>query len=374
MKRRDFIKVSYTAGLTSTSGLCPFLMDLYSMADHPNLAKKEARYYKKLTDREIECLLCPRLCRLGDKERGYCGVRENENGTYYSLVYGKACAVHVDPIEKKPLFHFLPGEKTLSMAAAGCNVNCKFCQNWEISQVRPEQITHMDFPPVEVIRSAQKYDCPVIAYTYSEPVVFYEYMIDTSIAAREKKLKTVVITGGHINPEPLHELIQVVDAIKIDLKGFSQDFYSKYVRGELQPVLDAIKLIAGSNTWLEIVYLVIPTLNDDSQTLDRMCRWIFDTAGPDVPIHFSRFHPYYLLKNLPPTPISTLEEAADIAADAGLKYVYLGNVPGHRFENTFCPICHNTVITRHRYQIKKTDLVKGKCRNCSTPIPGMWSK
>jgi len=301
-------------------------------------------------------------------------VRENDNGTYYSLVYGKACAVHVDPIEKKPLFHFLPGEKALSIAAAGCNVNCKFCQNWEISQVRPEQITHIDLPPDQVVKSAQKYDCPIIAYTYSEPIVFYEYMVDTSIAAREKKQKTVVITGGHINPEPLRELIQVVDAIKIDLKGFSQDFYSRYVRGELQPVLDAIKIIADSNIWQEIVYLVIPTLNDDSKTLRQMCRWLVDTAGSDTPLHFSRFHPYYLLKNLPPTPISTLEKAADIATEAGLKYVYIGNVPGHKSENTYCPECHNIVVTRHRYQIIKIDLVQGKCRTCYTPIPGIWSQ
>lgn len=373
MNRRKFIKTTGAASLLTGSGLGPLLMELHAFSQTANLSQVEARFYKKLPDREIECTLCPRSCKLGDKERGYCGVRENRGGTYYSLVYGKACSVHIDPIEKKPLFHYLPSSNALSIATAGCNVNCKFCQNWEISQVRPEQIRHVDLPPEAVVRTAEKNSCPVIAYTYSEPMVFYEYMFDTAQIARGKNIKNVVITGGHVNSEPLVELVEVVDAIKVDLKSFSQDFYSQYVRGELQPVLDAIKTIAKSDVWLEIVYLVIPTLNDKPSEIRQLSRWMLQEIGPDVPIHFSRFQPMYLLKNLPPTPISTLLEAHDIARQEGLRYVYIGNVPGHKYENTICPECQKTVIERIQYFIQKIEVQGGKCKYCGNPIPGVWA-
>lgn len=373
MDRRQFIKSAGSVSLMTSPGICGLCKNLYSFADKVNVSHVEARYYEKLPHREIECQLCPRMCKLGDKERGYCGVRENEGGTYNTLVYGKACAAHVDPIEKKPLFHFLPSSRALSIATAGCNVHCKFCQNWEISQKRPEQVHNVDFPPSSVIRSAQKYSCPVIAYTYSEPIVFYEYMYDTSQLARSKGIKNVVITGGYINPEPLQDLIKVVDGIKIDLKAFTQKFYSEYVRGKLQPVLDAIKMVSQSDVWLEIVYLVIPTLNDSPEEIQSLCRWIMKEAGPDVPLHFSRFHPMYLLKNLPPTPISTLERCRQIALDEGIHFPYVGNVPGHKGESTYCPQCHKTVIKRRGYQIQKINLNQGRCQFCDTPIPGIWS-
>lgn len=373
MKRRKFLKLTAGAGAAVSWGLEPYLMDLYSFEDSSNLSQVEARFYTKRPDREIECELCPKSCKLGDKERGYCGVRENIGGTYYTLVYGKACSIHTDPIEKKPFFHFLPGSRALSIATAGCNVNCKFCQNWEISQVRPEQINHVDFPPPQVVKSAQKFECPVIAYTYSEPVVFYEYMYDTSLEGRKLGIKNVVVTGGHINPEPLKELTRVVDAIKIDLKAFTQDFYSRYVRGDLKPVLDAIKVVSASRVWLEIVYLLIPTLNDSSYDLKNMCRWIVNEIGPDVPLHFSRFIPAYLLKNLPPTPVSTLEKAWEIAREEGIHYAYIGNVPGHATESTYCPRCQNIIIQRRGYQIQPTHLTNGRCSSCSHPIPGVWT-
>ena len=377
MKRRQFFKTAGGATLLAGTGLMnqtpALLMDLYAFGGEENLSKVEARYYKKHSDREIECLLCPRFCKLGDKERGYCGVRDNIGGTYYTLVYGKACAIHIDPIEKKPLFHYLPKSNALSIATAGCNVNCKFCQNWETSQVRPEQVQNYDFPPRSVVEYAQKYNCPVIAYTYTEPIVFYEYMYDTSQEARKKGIKNAVITGGYINPEPLEDLMKVVDAIKIDLKAFSQDFYTAYVRGELEPILEAIKIVSKSNIWLEIVYLVIPTLNDRSNEIRRLSRWIMKEIGPDVPLHFSRFHPMYLMKNLPPTPVSTLENAHKIAIEEGLHYVYIGNIPGHRAENTFCPKCKNIIIQRKGYQINNVYIIGGKCKYCNTPIPGIWS-
>jgi len=373
MKRRQFFKTTGGAALLASSGVPSFLMNLYALSEKANLSKVEARYYKKHPDREIECVLCPRFCKLGDKERGYCGVRENIGGKYYTLVYGKACAINVDPIEKKPFFHFLPNTNALSIATAGCNVNCKFCQNWEISQARPEQVQHYDFSPSTACKYAQEYKSPSIAYTYTEPIVFYEYMYDTSKEARLKKIKNVVVTGGHINPEPLQDLTKVVDAIKIDLKAFSQNFYTDYVRGELQPVLEAIKIVAKSNVWLEIVYLVIPTMNDSQNEIRRMCQWIMKETGPDVPLHFSRFHPMYLIKNLPPTPVSTLERSRRVALEEGFHYVYIGNVPNHEAENTFCPSCKNRVIHRVGYQIKKIELKGGRCKFCSTPIPGIWS-
>jgi pyruvate formate lyase activating enzyme len=373
MNRRKFLKTAGCAGFAMGSGMSAWLMDLYAFYDEANLSEVEARYYKKYPDREIECTLCPRFCKLGDKERGYCGVRENKNGVYYTLVYGKACSVAVDPIEKKPLFHFMPGSAALSLASAGCNVNCKFCQNWEISQVRPEQVRHVDFPPDAVVRAAKQHKAEVIAYTYSEPIVFYEYMYDTSLEARKKRIKNVVITGGHVNPEPLEELIEVVDAIKVDLKAMNQGFYTDYVRGDLQPVLDAIKIISQRKTWLEIVYLVIPTLNDGDAEIRRLSQWMLKEIGPDVPLHFSRFHPMYLLKNLPSTPISTLERARNTARKEGINYVYIGNVPGHEAENTYCPKCFNMCIERRGYTIKKMNVKDGKCKFCNNLIPGIWS-
>jgi len=373
MKRRQFFKATAGTSLLLSSGVGTLLQNLYAFGEKANLSKVEARYYKKLPDREIECQLCPRACKLGDKERGYCGVRENMDGTYYTLVYGKACSANVDPIEKKPFFHFLPKTNAMSIATAGCNVNCKFCQNWEISQVRPEQVQHFDFPPASVVEAARRYGCPTIAYTYTEPVIFFEYMYDTSVEARKNGIRNVVVTGGHINPEPLEDLTKVVDAIKIDLKAFTQEFYANYVRGELKTVLESIKKVAKSKTWLEMVYLVIPTLNDNPADIQKMCQWIMAEIGPDFPLHFSRFHPMYLIKNLPPTPLSTLEKLWKIAQEQGLHYVYIGNVPGHQAENTYCPKCKNIVIQRVGYDIQKVEIKGGRCKFCNTPIPGIWS-
>jgi pyruvate formate lyase activating enzyme len=373
MLRRQFIKSLARSGLLLTSGAGESLSRSWAFQDMANLSRVEARYYKKLPDREIECLLCPRLCKLGDKERGYCGVRENDGGTYYTLVYGKACSANVDPIEKKPFFHFLPGTNALSIATAGCNVNCKFCQNWQISQVRAEQVESFDLPPQEIASAAGQYSCPSIAYTYTEPVVFFEYMYDTSVEARGLGIKNCVVTGGHINPEPLADLLKVVDAVKVDLKAFNQEFYSNYVRGDLGPVREAIKAVRQSKVWLEIVYLVIPTLNDNPEEIRRMCQWLLKEVGPDVPLHFSRFLPMYLIKNLPPTPISTLERAHRIALNEGLRYVYIGNVLGHSAESTYCPHCHRPVIERSGLRVTRIRLVGGACGACQYPIPGHWA-
>ena len=377
INRRDFLKFSLVGSSLFLAGKNPApswpLFSSPPLSEGAELSWVEARYYEKLPDREIKCQLCPRFCQLGDKERGFCGVRENKDGRYYTLVYGKVASLNVDPIEKKPFFHFLPGSQALSLATAGCNLSCRFCQNWEISQMRPEQVRNINLPPEAVVTTAENQGCPVIAYTYSEPVIFYEFMYDTSLLARRKGLKNVVVSAGYINPQPLADLLKVVEAVKIDLKAFNQDFYHQYVRGELQPVLETIKQIARSPVWLEIVYLVIPTLNDNPEEIRKMCRWLKTEIGPDYPLHFSRFHPMYLIKNLPPTPVSTLEKLRQIALEEGLHYVYVGNVPGHPGESTYCPNCGKLIIERYGYTINKIEISKGKCHFCGQKIAGVWS-
>ncbi len=332
----------------------------------------EARYYEKLPYKKIKCKLCPRECVIDDRERGYCGVRENRGSTYYSLVHSRVVAAHVDPIEKKPFFHFLPGAAAFSIATAGCNVNCKMCQNWEISQVRPEQVRSTYLPPRDLAGLAKRYECRAIAYTYSEPVIFYEYMVDAADAGRAVGVKSAVITGGFIQQEPLKELCRHVDAVKVDLKAFSQKFYKEVVNGDLKPVQDTLVTLRKQGMWAEIVYLVIPTLNDGEQEFKGLARWVRSELGPDVPLHFSRFHPEYLLKNLPPTPLETLERAKAVSDAEGLHYVYIGNVPGHPAESTYCPKCRRTVVERVGYTIKAAHLRNNACQYCKESIPGIW--
>jgi pyruvate formate lyase activating enzyme len=341
-------------------------------ADDDSQYIKEARFYDKQAYRKIKCKLCPRGCAIDDRERGYCGARENRGGTYYTLVHSRVVTAHVDPIEKKPFFHFLPGSEAFSIATAGCNVNCKMCQNWDISQVRPEQVRSSYAPPQKVAQLAVQYKCPSIAYTYSEPVIFYEYVADTADAGHALGIKSVVVTGGYIQQEPLEKLCRQVDAIKVDLKGYSEKFYKEVVNGELKPVLDALVSIHKHGVWNEIVYLVIPTLNDGDPEFTALAKWIKSDLGPDVPLHFSRFHPEYLLKNLPPTPIETLERAKAIADAEGLHYVYIGNVPGHPAENTYCPNCRKVVVERTGYTVGMLHIHNNKCQYCHHPIPGVW--
>ena len=377
--RRNFLKCSLaTAGGVMFPHILPggSLLNLPQSASalptQAGLSHVEAKYYKKLDHKEIECELCPRKCKVGDRERGYCGCRENQNGIYYTLVHSYPCSAHVDPIEKKPLFHFLPGTDAFSIATAGCNLNCKFCQNWEISQVRPEQVTSYDLPPEDVASYAVQAGCRSIAYTYSEPIVFYEYMLDCAIAGRRRGIKSVVITAGYINHDPWLELIREVDAIKVDFKAFTEEFYHDICSGKLEPVMDALVDLAQSNIWYELVYLVVPTLNDDFSDIRRMSKWIVKELGRDVPVHFTRFHPMYLLKNLPPTPIFTLEKAREIAQEEGMNFVYVGNVPGNKGEHTYCPDCKQVLIERVGYRIIQMNLKQGKCKFCGNPIPGVW--
>ena len=320
----------------------------------------------------VHCELCPTECVLEEFQVGGCRTRINKAGTLYSLVYGKPCAVAVDPIEKKPFFHFHPATTAFSIATAGCVLGCKFCQNWEISQANPEDVDHRDLSPEDVVRQAMFYQCKTITYTYTEPTVFYEYMYDTARVARQYGINNTMHSCGYINERPLRELAQYLDAADVDLKAFTEDFYSRICGGRLKPVLDSLVVLKDEGVWLEITNLMIPTLNDDRTQIRDMCRWIVKELGPDVPLHFSRFFPYYKLKNLPPTPLPTLLDARKIATDAGLRYVYIGNVQSGA-ENTCCPNCKKVLIERIGFFVKQNTIVKGACGFCNTRIAGVWS-
>lgn len=319
----------------------------------------------------VQCELCPTECVLEDYEVGGCKVRINKGGALYSLVYGKPCAVAIDPIEKKPFFHVLPGTTAFSIATAGCVLGCKFCQNWQISQARPEDTDNRDLGPEDVVRQAVFYNCRTITYTYTEPTVFYEYMFDTAQVARRFGIKNTMHSCGYINEKPLRALAAFLTAADLDLKAFTEDFYSRICGGRLKPVLDALVVLRQEGVWLEITNLIIPGLNDSMTEIRGMSRWIVQNLGPDVPIHFSRFFPNYKLKNLPPTPEQTLFNARKTAMDAGLRYVYIGNMRSDA-ENTSCPNCGRMLISRTGYFVRENNARNGACRFCGAKIAGVW--
>jgi len=379
ISRREFCKFCFLSGM-SLAFFSP-LLELFrnfARAEEESGGKgfiitKEAMFYDKIDEYTIQCRLCPRNCVLKNGMRGFCRVREPRGGKHYSLVYGNPTAVHIDPIEKKPLFHFLPATSAFSIATAGCNFRCKHCQNWQISQFPPEGTANYHLLPEEVVENAIRSGCTTIAYTYTEPSVFYEYMLDTSKIAKIKGIKNIYHSNGSLNRQPLEELSLYLDGANIDLKGFTQEFYDEICAGYLKTVLATIKLLKRNGVHVEITNLIIPSFNDDMQTIRRMCQWIRDEVGRDVPLHFSRFYPTYRLKNLMPTPIRILEEARELALDEGLQYVYIGNVPGHEGENTYCPNDGKVLIRRIGYSILENNIVDGKCKFCHIDIPGVWS-
>lgn len=342
-----------------------------------NEAIKEVMFYDNLDTLRVQCQICPKECIVADQERGYCGNKENRGGIYYTLVYSRCCAAHVDPIEKKPLFHYLPGSQAFSISTAGCNFECRFCQNWQISQFRPEDVDDFTLTPGDVANLARARGCATVAYTYGEPVVFYTYMYDVASAAREQGIGSVMISNGYIKEKPLRKLCEVLTGVKIDLKAFTERFYKETCSGELAPVLDALECLHDIGIWLEIVVLLVPTLNDSDEELRTMAQWVVDKLGANVPMHFTRFHPTYKIKNLPPTPVGTLDRAREIALEAGVRFAYVGNVPGHRGENTYCPQCANVLIRRLGFHVLSNALAHtsggAECPNCHTPIPGVWS-
>lgn len=335
---------------------------------------KETMIYKK-SGSKLKCGICGQGCELDEGQKGFCKVRENVNGKLYSLVYGKTIDVALDPIEKKPFFHFAPGSKCLSVATVGCNLGCLFCQNWEISQ-EFGKICGTRYSPRDIVTKARNWKCQGIAYTYTEPAVFYEYVYDTAREA-ETDFYNVLVTNGYFTPQSMKKLSCHIDAANVDLKG-DYRFYTKYCMGKKgdEPVKETLLVLKKEKVWTEITNLLIPGLNDSETQIKNLCKWIFENLGTDVPLHFSRFYPNYKLMDLEQTPVGTLEKARGLAREVGLKYVYIGNVPGHRYENTFCQGCGNVAIKRMGINTEEFNLDKNfRCIKCGEKIPmegGNW--
>lgn len=333
----------------------------------------EASFYVKLEDKKVHCGLCKHHCTISDGARGICGVRVNNDGLLYTLVYGMPCSTHVDPIEKKPLFHFFPGSKAFSIATVGCNFRCKHCQNHEISQMPPDAQCLMGerMEPDEVVDMAIKTGCRSIAYTYTEPTIFYEYAFDIAKLAKEKGIFNNFVTNGYIEEAPLTALSPYLDGANIDLKGFSEGFYKKVCFADLSKVLETIRMHKRLGIWIELTTLIIPGHNDKKEELKGIAGFIANDLGPEVPWHVSAFYPTYKLLDAPRTPPETLVEARQIGLDAGLRYVYVGNVPGLEGEHTYCYHCKKPVIKRYGYTVAEYHLEGGACTFCGTPIDGV---
>jgi pyruvate formate lyase activating enzyme len=321
----------------------------------------------------VKCLLCAQGCVIAPGQRGRCRARLNVNGELRSLVYGRPMSIHIDPIEKKPFYHFLPGSAAYSLCTSGCPLRCRFCQNWQISQASPEDYETPYLLPTDLASIAEKSKAPVVAFTYNEATVFTEYFTDIARETRKRKLRAVLISCGFMNEAPLAEMCQVLDAIKIDLKGFSESFYRNVSSAELKPVLRSIKQIRKSPVHLELVNLVVPSLNDSDQMLEDLTKWVIEELGPDVPIHFTRFHPDFQLLNLPPTPVATLERARNLALSKGIHFAYVGNVPGHAGNHTYCPKCKNLIVRRDGFFVTDIKISKGCCQFCQNKIAGVWA-
>lgn len=325
---------------------------------------------KALFTKGDKCMLCPHNCVILEGKTGICGVRKNINGKIFSLVYGKPCSIAIDPVEKKPLYHFYPGQNILSLGTVGCNFKCIGCQNYEIARGTPDESDNVGYAPEEIIKLAKQKNCSMIAYTYTEPTIFYEYMIDIAKLAKKNGLKNVIVSNGYINPAPLIELCKYIDAANIDLKFFNNDNYLKYSGAKLNPVLETLKILKQQNVWLEITNLIIPGWSDDLVEFENMCKWIKDNLGKDVPLHISRFFPHYKLQDVKPTSLEILEKAENIAKQY-LNYVYTGNV--FRESNTYCIKCNNLLIDRQGYVINNK-VKGGVCSKCNKKLPGVYNQ
>ena len=375
LTKREFLKFCGRSFCT----LCAGYLLSFPEISQAQMAKKgliKARlspYFTPLGGGKVQCELCPKRCHVPKGKRGFCRVRENRKGKLYSLVYGNPCAIHFNPIEMEPFFHVLPGTRSLSLATAGCNFECKFCQNWEIALAFPEDVYSYDIPPESAVKKAKDMRVRSIAYTYAEPIAFYEYMLDTAHLANKAGLLNIFHSNGFINADPLQNLCKVLDAAQIDLKGFTEIFYRELCEGELVPVLETMKLLKREKVHLEITNLMIPSRNDEMSEVREMCLWVKRELGTDIPMHFSRFYPLFRLRRLPPTSVSTLEKARALALSLGFEYVYIAKVPGHEACNTICPRCKKMIIQRIGYVLGEMHLNKGKCGYCGKPIPGIWS-
>ena len=371
ISKREFLKKTFAL---STGLICFPCQSVLSVDDseQSSIYKKIAMYQEE-TARGIMCRICPNECVLKEGELSKCNNRKVHNSRLYTLAFGNPCTVNVDPIEKKPLYHFLPGSRAYSIATAGCNLVCLNCQNWTISQTSPDKTRNFDLPPEAVVEECINSGCRSIAYTYSEPTTFYEYVFETATLAKKAGIRNIVKSNGYINPEPLKNLCSVIDAANIDLKSFSESTYLKLTGGKLQPVLDSLKVYRDMGIWLEITNLVVPTWTDNPDDIRDMCKWLYSNGFRNTPIHFSRFYPIHKLEQLAPTPVEILNKAALIAAEEGLIYVYTGNVPGNELADTKCPACKSTLVKRQGFRIESNTISAGKCNKCGYKVEGVWN-
>lgn len=381
ISKRDFIRCGLAgavlAGLGSTRGFANKLKTMESSGllapgRGPGKFSKESPYSVN-TPKGVKCQICPNNCILREGTDSICRTHLVYAGKLYTNAYGNPCSVHVDPIEKKPLFHYLPSSASYSIATAGCNLACLNCQNWEISQQSPSMTQNMDLFPDKVVEQAILHKCRSIAYTYSEPIAFYEYTFDTARIARAKGLKNLMISNGFINEKPLRDLAVYIDAANINLKSFSEETYARLNGGSLQPVLNTLRILKDQGVWLEITNLVVPGWTDSLTMIKEMCDWLYKNGFQDVPLHFSRFFPLHKLTSLPYTPEAILVKAREIALKSGLNYVYIGNVPGSLAENTYCPKCKKIVLERRGFTIINNNLKGSGCKFCGHQIAGVWS-
>jgi len=380
ISKRAFLKFSLLgAGLLCTHKIyahSKFYNNMFSKlntrADTPWKWSKEVFYYEK-KGTSVICGVCPHKCIINEGKGGFCNNKVNYKGILYSIGYANPCSLNIDPIEKKPLLHFKPQTKSLSLAIAGCNFRCLNCQNWSISQVSPTETRNHELWPEQLVAYAKKNNCQSISYTYSEPVVFYEYMFDSAKLAHEKKIDNVLVSNGYINEKPLRDICKFIDAANIDLKIFDEKKHFDLTKGELKHVLNTLKILKQEKVWVEITNLVIPQWADDLDMIKRMCNWLYDNDLHHFPLHFSRFSPMYKLTHLPVTPVSVLENAHKIAKEAGIKYAYIGNVPGNKYGSTYCPKCDKLLIDRRGYNVLENNIEKSKCKFCSEKIDGVWN-
>jgi len=368
MDKRTFIKKGL--GSLAATVVAPHI-SLARGAEKPWKWSREAMFQIE-TPKGIRCQICPNECTLKEGELSDCKNRKVYNGKLYTIAYGNPCAIHIDPVEKKPLYHFLPSTPIFSIATAGCNLACLNCQNWTISQVSPTETRNYDLMPDQVVAQTLKNNCNSIAYTYSEPITFYEYVYDTASLAKSAGIKNVLVSNGYVKKEPLEKLSGVIDAANIDLKSMDDNIYLKLNAGKLQPILDALKLYKDNGVWLEITNLVIPSWTDDLDMIRKMCGWLAQNGFSDTPLHFSRFHPQYKLDRLQATSVQTLESARKIALEEGLQYVYIGNVPGNESSDTHCPACKKLLVKRTGFRIEEVHIENGKCAYCGHEIAGVW--
>ena len=331
--------------------------------------KKEAKFWKKLKDNKIQCNLCNHKCIIDKDKFGICNVRKNEEGKLFTMIYNSCSSIAIDPIEKKPFFHFYPGSSVLSLGSVGCNLKCDHCQNYGISTADINYSNLQEIYPQKVIDLALERGCAGIAWTYNEPSIWHEYAYDTAKIAKKSDLYTVYVSNGFISEEPLKELSSVIDAMNIDVKAFNDNFYKRYCKARLEPVLNTCLLAKEMGMHIELTYLIIPTLNDSDEEISNFCKWVVDKLGVEVCIHFSRFHPDYKMKNLKITPMETMLKAYNIAKNNGVLYTYLGNVPSGSYENTLCPKCGNICIERYGYSIILSGLKSNKCSKCGFELP-----